>query len=231
MYYNPSYGVPVPPCAPPVYPMYQTPLTPINPYGMPQQMQQIQVEVDATVTPQNSVLTPPTTQTPYPQTPQQPYPNQHMTMQPMPTQLVPSQPVAPHGCCPQSLTHPCHHVVTPIPCYNQMPQLTPVFVEATIQPTVQPDKKAKESKDCDCQTTKTTYTKTTYMEAEVPLIQAIRAPYQMPRPAKLTCDNLPLATSYVTPQPYTNLNPVEDVLTQGTYFNDLYQPYPKGGHR
>lgn len=42
---------------------------------------------------------------------------------------------------------------------------------------------------------------------------------------KITCENLPLATAYVRPQPYQNLNSPVETLSQGTLFADLYSPY------
>lgn len=41
----------------------------------------------------------------------------------------------------------------------------------------------------------------------------------------LTCENLPLATTYIRTQTYTQLNDVTDTLQQGTIFNELYSPY------
>lgn len=41
----------------------------------------------------------------------------------------------------------------------------------------------------------------------------------------ITCENLPLATSYVKMQPYTNLNDSATTFKQGTAFADLYDPY------
>lgn len=54
--------------------------------------------------------------------------------------------------------------------------------------------------------------------------------------AKITCENLPLATAYVRSQPFQNLNSPAETLHQGTLFNDLYQPYvarkvAQGGRR
>ena len=37
--------------------------------------------------------------------------------------------------------------------------------------------------------------------------------------------NLPLATAYVRPQSYKNLNSPFQTLKQGTFFADLYDPY------
>jgi len=42
---------------------------------------------------------------------------------------------------------------------------------------------------------------------------------------KITCENLPIATAFVRPQPFQNLNSPAETLQQGTLFNDLYQPY------
>ena len=53
---------------------------------------------------------------------------------------------------------------------------------------------------------------------------------------KITCENLPIATAFVRPQPFQNLNSPAETLQQGTLFNDLYQPYvarkvAQGGRR
>lgn len=41
----------------------------------------------------------------------------------------------------------------------------------------------------------------------------------------LTCENLPLATTYIKTQTYTGLNNPTQTLQQGTLFNELYSPY------
>lgn len=41
----------------------------------------------------------------------------------------------------------------------------------------------------------------------------------------LTCENLPLATTYIKKQTYTGLNNPTQTLQQGTAFNELYSPY------
>ena len=41
----------------------------------------------------------------------------------------------------------------------------------------------------------------------------------------LTCENLPLATTYIRTQTYTGLNNPTQTLQQGTVFNELYSPY------
>lgn len=41
----------------------------------------------------------------------------------------------------------------------------------------------------------------------------------------LTCENLPLATTYIQTQTYTGLNNPTQTLQQGTVFNELYSPY------
>lgn len=41
----------------------------------------------------------------------------------------------------------------------------------------------------------------------------------------LTCENLPLATTYIQVQTYTGLNNPTQTLQQGTAFNELYSPY------
>lgn len=41
----------------------------------------------------------------------------------------------------------------------------------------------------------------------------------------LTCENLPLVTTYVRSQTYTDLNNPTQTLQQGTAFNELYDPY------
>lgn len=144
-----------------------------------------------------------------------------------PVQSAPQQmmPMASPSCgCSQMPTYPASPMPYAAPCYNQMPQAMPISVEATIMPQAAKD-------DCDCQSTKKTYTKTTYMEAEVPLMQSVRKPYQTTQSTNTTCTNLPLAQSYVQPQTYKNFNDVNNVLTQGTYFKDLYKPYTKGGNQ
>ncbi len=41
----------------------------------------------------------------------------------------------------------------------------------------------------------------------------------------LTCEHLPLATTYIQTQTYTGLNNPTQTLQQGTVFNELYSPY------
>ena len=43
------------------------------------------------------------------------------------------------------------------------------------------------------------------------------------------CENLPLATSYMAPQPYIGLVCAEPALSRGSSFDNLYDPRTPGG--
>ncbi len=149
-----------------------------------------------------------------------------------------------NSCCGMPVS-PC--MPQPCPVYQQpvmpmqpyaMQQQAPVTVPMNFtmqqvpmtQPMNSPVTKQPEPKQEPC-TTQTSYKKTTYMEAEVPLIQPTRAPYQTSRPARPTCTNLPIAQAYVQPQVYGNLSSFDTILDKGTFFNELYKPYQMGGKR
>ncbi len=49
-----------------------------------------------------------------------------------------------------------------------------------------------------------------------------------PMETQCSCSNMRLARTYVLPQTYRDMFPINETVSKGTAFKELYMPYPPG---